>query len=144
MNAEKKAFARRGQISMEFVIFIAIGLLMMLSFLYIINERESQIRNKQQLIMLEDLAYRIQSELDTASIVEDGYNRNFTIPPTLDGLNYNASIINATLIISSSKFNVYSSVQPISNSSGSINKGLNSIRKECGVICLNMPSCPCP
>lgn len=139
MNAEKKAFARRGQLSIEFVIFIAMGLLIMVSFLYIINEKESQLRDKRQLLLLKDLAYKIQSELDTASIVEDGYSRNFTLPISLEGLDYDVIITNGYLAVFSEKFDVYSSVPPIP---GNINKSFNSIRKENGTICLNTPSCP--
>jgi len=137
-----KQFSRRAQLSMEFVIFIALGLLIMVLFLYIVSEKESQLRDKRQLLLLKDLAYRIQSEIDTASVVEDGYSRNFTLPTSLDGLDYDVIITKGYLAVFSEKFDVYSSVLPISGSQ--INKGLNSnsIRKENGTICLNTPSCP--
>ena len=143
MKAINKQFSRRAQLSVEFVIFIAMGLLIMVSFLYLVNEKESQLRDKRQLLLLKDLAYKIQSKLDTASIVEDGYSRNFTLPISLEGLDYDVIITNGYLAVFSEKFDVYSSV-PL-NDSILIDPNINpnvTIMRENGTICLNRPSCP--
>ena len=143
MKAINKQFSRRAQLSVEFMIFIAMGLLIMVSFLYLVNEKESQLRDKRQLLLLKDLAYKIQSERDTASIVEDGYSRNFTLPISLEGLDYDVIITNGYLAVFSEKFDVYSSV-PL-NDSILIDPNINpnvTIMRENGTICLNRPSCP--
>jgi len=143
MKAINKQFSRRAQLSVEFMIFIAMGLLIMVSFLYLVNEKESQLWDKRQLLLLKDLAYKIQSERDTASIVEDGYSRNFTLPISLEGLDYDVIITNGYLAVFSEKFDVYSSV-PL-NDSILIDPNINpnvTIMRENGTICLNRPSCP--
>ncbi|MCX6710330.1 MAG: hypothetical protein NTV63_05275 [Candidatus Woesearchaeota archaeon] len=137
----KKSFFKnsRAQLTMEFIIFIAFGFVIMLGFLGIISDRQSILQDRRQLLLIKDIAYRIQSEIDVASIVEDGYSRNFTLPQTIEGLPYTAIIVNDTLAVFSSKFDYtlfFSEVK------GSLNPIYNNIRKEEGVICLNMPSCP--
>ena len=137
----KKSFFKnsRAQLTMEFIIFIAFGFVIMLGFLGIISDRQSILQDRRQLILIKDIAYRIQSEIDVASIVEDGYSRNFTLPQTIEGLPYTAIIVNDTLAVFSSKFD-YTLFFP--QVRGSLNPIYNNIRREEGVICLNMPSCP--
>jgi hypothetical protein len=114
-------------------------MIIMVSFLYIISEREAQIKEKQQLLLLKDLTYKIQLELDTASIVEDGYSRNFSIPAEIEGLGYDVHISNGTLSVFSPKFDASTRIPEVE---GQINITFNAIRKEGGKICINTPSCP--
>ena len=130
---------KKAQLSLEFIIFIAVSMVIFVSFLYIIGERQSQIKEKRQLLSVKDLAYKIQLELDTASVVEDGYCRNFSIPLTIEGLSYDAYISNGTLTIFSPKFDVSTRIPEVK---GDINITFNSIRKESGRICINTLSCP--
>jgi len=129
----------KSQLTMEFIIFIALGFLMMFGFIYIIEYRQSILREKREILLIKDLAYSIQSEFDMAAVVENGYSRNFTLPQTLEGLSYTASITNNTLTVSSQKFSILLFIPEVK---GSLNSTINRIRKEQGVICLNTDSCP--
>ena len=133
------ASGKKVQLSIEFIVFIAVSMLIMVSFLYLIGERQSQIKEKRQLLLLKDLTYKIQSELDTASVVEDGYSRNFSIPADIEGLSYDAYISNGTLSVFSPEVDISIRIPEVK---GDINITFNSIRKEYGKICINTLSCP--
>ena len=66
--------------------------------------------------------------------IENGYKRVFTLPQTLDGINYTMYFLNGFLI-GESKNHEY--VLQVSEVNGSILKGTNTIRKNEGVVYMN-------
>jgi len=135
MSVNKKM---RGQLSIEFIIFISFAMIMMVSFLVIIYEREQNLRAARQIQELREIALRVQSEIDTASVVEDGYLRRFTLPDNIYGLDYQIFIVDNYVLATSEKYSELLSIIPCK---GEVTKGVNTIRKENGTICLNS-ECP--
>jgi uncharacterized protein (UPF0333 family) len=141
MQNQKKS-KRRAQISMEFMLFCAIGLLLMITFLSLVNSWQSNLNDRKEILLVKDLAYSIQSEIYLASVVEDGYSRTFTIPKKLEGINYSVYIYNETLKIyleNSERFEMqikFPEVTGILWSEGETSR-VFTIRKENGEIYLN-------
>jgi len=85
-------------------------------------------------VSLEDLAFKIKMEIDLAYSVKDGYQRNFTLPQKVNFENYNLSVINNDLSLKMKDYE-YSLILP--DFTGNITKGVNTIRKENGVVYVN-------
>ncbi|MEM0231372.1 MAG: hypothetical protein QXW00_01800 [Candidatus Woesearchaeota archaeon] len=130
---------KSGQLSLEFIIFISFAMLIMLSFLGMIYEREKMLRDHYEIKMIREIALKIQYEIDTAAVVSDGYSRNFTIPQNIYGRNYQALIIGNYVLVLSDKYSELLSIIPVS---GYIKTGVNNIQKQNGTICINMAECP--
>lgn len=80
----------------------------------------------------------IESELFLATKVEPGYIRSFEIPLTLNGENYNLSIQGEYVVLT---YNNVDFVGVSPNITGTIDKGVNTIRNIDGRICLNLEAC---
>jgi hypothetical protein len=83
---------------------------------------------------LKDVALSVKSELDLAIALEDGYQRSFFVPLTLDGLEYNITKEADLLMFSSSGAEYTVSTPPYG---GAVQKGNNVIRKLDGVVEVN-------
>ena len=108
--------------------------MIMIVFSVLAQDSLSGLRQEEEYISLKDLMHTMQGEIITANIVETGYERIFTIPQTLDGVNYTMYLLNG-YIIGESKNHEYS--LKVAEVNGSFVKGGNTIRKQGGVVYLN-------
>ena len=83
---------RRGQTSVEFLLLIGFMTVVLLSFLAVVNARTRDVARQTTLTDLEEVSHLITSELAYTIRFEDGYQRTFQLPHTLDGLAYAAQI----------------------------------------------------
>ena len=103
-------------------------------------------KNRQ---ILSDIADVITSEISMANSVENGYNRIFRLPETLNSINYNLTILydeesdHKELVITfvnNSENYEHVEVLP-KNVAGNLVKGENNLTKLNDAICINLPEC---
>jgi hypothetical protein len=130
---------KKAQLTIEFIIFCGIAFLVMISFASVISEKMSNLRNEKEHLLVKDMAFSIQQEIETASLVNDGYERNLTLPETLDGISYTVNLTSNMVIVATQKNSYEVFVKPVKN--GSSLSFFNTIRKYNGTICINT-ACP--
>ena len=97
-------------------------------------EQLNDFRLKKEGEAVKDMAYKLQKEFLVAANVEDGYVRAFTIPDTLDRINYTVTTINSTISVESANSLFIVSIPQVI---GNVRKGENTINKTGGVIHIN-------
>lgn len=122
---------------MEFVFLVGIAFMIALVFTTIGYNGLKEISDEKEFILVRDLAFKVQNEINLAANVGDGYKRDFEIPQKLEYVDYNATIINNILIVESKN---HEYVLLIPTVDGNITKGDNIICKNNGAIKLN--NCP--
>ena len=122
------------QVAMEFVMFVLIAFMIMVVFAVVTRGRMIDLREEEEYVALKDVVHAVQSEISIAAGVEDGYLRVFSIPESLDGINYTVQI-STGYIIAESKNHEY--VLSVSDVQGNITKGVNQLTKEGGIVYLN-------
>ncbi|MBI2128795.1 hypothetical protein HYU07_01005 [Candidatus Woesearchaeota archaeon] len=124
----------KAQVSVEFIVFVGIGFIMLLIFLASSIEKMKEFNTEKEFILLKDVAYKVQNEIVLASIVNDGYMRTFDIPERLETSDYNISITGRTLIAQSDN---YDYVLQLPDANGTLAKGNNTIKKTGGIVQIN-------
>ncbi len=126
--------AQKAQVSVEFVIMTGVILVSFIIMLFIYIEQVQRISRQREVLLVEDLAFKIQKELIIAGSVIDGYYRQFIIPDTLDGVAFSITRENNTIVVESEKQIVHRRIPSVI---GEPIKGANKINKTEGVIYLN-------
>ncbi len=124
----------KAQISAEFSIFIALGLLIAIAFEIASLNQLNAYRLQKENEAVRDLALKLQKELLIAASVEDGYVRVFEVPDNLDTINYSITTQNSTLFVQSKNGFHFVAIPKIV---GNVTKGTNLINKTEGVIYVN-------
>ena len=70
----------KSQSSTEFMIFIGIAIIIMMSYFAIAHNYLNLIYKQKDIVSGQDLAKRIKNEINLAARVEDNYERTFNIP----------------------------------------------------------------
>lgn len=129
-----KCLFGKSQISAEFLTFVGIAFLFAIVFVALSASNVKELNSKEEYFLVRDTALRIQSEIDIASQVEDGYERYFTLPTTLNGIEYNVSINNNVLSVWTENA-VHAA--PVPNITGKLDKSKNKIIKVDNAIFVN-------
>jgi hypothetical protein len=124
----------KAQSAMEFFMFVGILLMIFIAFTAVLFERVNSINDKKAVLLGEDLAIKVQKEILLAARVSDGYSRIFTLPETIEGMNYSVYISGKEVTVKTPKTEV---VRVIPEIIGNISKESNLIRKSNGIIYLN-------
>jgi hypothetical protein len=124
----------RAQVAMEFVILVSIVFMVMIVFTAFIMDYTAEEREQREYILLKDVFYAVQGEINLATTVEDGYSRTFTVPQKIEGINFTIYIEDGLLWVMSNKSEY---VDDIPDLVGNITKGNNTITKDGGVVYLN-------
>jgi hypothetical protein len=118
---------KRSQIIMELVILVGFAFLFSIAFIVAAGDRMKTVSDNKRLDTINDFGKSIKKEIDLASIMKEGYMREFTLPETIDGtIEYSIITKNSTLIINTTDYG-YSSIIPKTN--GTVAKGKNIIKK---------------
>jgi hypothetical protein len=128
-------YKKKGQTSVEFImLFGAVFAVFVVILAVVVQYSVLQNRNKDYL-GLEDLGETIKREVEIATQVRDGYVREFKIPLKIDAKNYTLQVIGRdfALIMGEQEF-----VCLLPEYTGNISKGANIIRKEGGVVYINV------
>ncbi|SRR3989344_3823395 len=90
---------KRGQSSVEFLIFIGIASLMFMTFIVIATSYLNGITKNREIIDGQDTAKIIRNEINLAAGVKGNYERVLELPETVNGRPYSIQIDNRDLII---------------------------------------------
>ena len=125
---------KKSQIGVEFMLFSGIALITAIIFVSISFSQTKDLYDTKEFLLVKDIALKIDKEIDIASYVEDGYNREFDIPEMINNGDYNISIVNNTLTVWT---NTTQYVTGVLNITGYVKRGSNTITKTNGIIYLN-------
>lgn len=124
---------RKSQSALEFVILTSFMLLAILGFFAITSSKVLESREESDRKVAEDIAKLAYREIEIAKSVNDGYVRVFSMPETINGVDYTISIIDNREIVVNYLNQEYIEFMP-SNVTGSISKGTNVLTKNEGSI----------
>ena len=125
----------RGQGAMEFAIIFGFLLFFFIVFFAIIQANTAEKNKEKERIIIQNVALDVQDEINLAAQSSDGYYRNFSIPENIFGRDYDIIVFGDSVYANTSDFGVSYSVFEIQ---GNLKKGLNNIRKENGIVYLNL------
>lgn len=126
---------RKGETSIEFLVFVGIILVFFVFFFGIIGSKTKEINESTLFYEAQSVADKIADEINIAARFE-GYYREFSVPDSLVN-RYNYSVVfHKDLRLVEVKWNSNSAMSSLvtKNISGNISMGLNRIRNENGVI----------
>ncbi len=126
----------KAQSAMEFILLSCFMLLVLVGTLAISNSKLFETKEANKIKIAEDIVMFAYSEIETAQVVNDGYERTFSMPLKIEGIDYEIKIIDKRELIASYSEYEYVKFLPV-NITGEITKGLNKISKVSGVIYLN-------
>ena len=127
-------FQIKGQVAFEFVVLVAVLFTALIIFTVFVRDNFSAVQSDTDYFKLKDVALSVKAELNLAIALEDGYQRAFFLPLTIDGLEYNISRENGFLQFSSVGTEYTVNVPPFT---GNVSKGNNIIQKVGGVVEVN-------
>ncbi|MBI5881392.1 hypothetical protein HZB90_04640 [archaeon] len=130
-----RSLTSKAQVAFEFVVLVSILFGVLLIFTSFVRDNFKEVQTDTDYFKLKDVAISVKSELNLAVALEDGYQRAFFIPLTIDGLEYNITRDNGYLMFASANAEYSVNVPPYT---GTLQKGNNFIRKEDGVIEVNV------
>ena len=125
----------KAQSAVEFIFLVSFMLLVIVGFFAVTSSKTLEAQEEGNKKIAETIAGIAFKEIEIAQSVNDGYTRNFTMPPTINGIGYSIQLIdNKELVV---KYVDYEYVKFIpANISGNISKGVNIISKANGIVYL--------
>ena len=126
---------KKSQIAIEFMFLV--GLAFMLSIIFVISTgtQIKGLNEEREYTLLKDMAFKLQNEVNIAARASEGYSRNFKLDEKLDSIvEYNASIQDSILTMVSKEQSYWVVIPHIE---GQLQKGINIIKKQGGVVYLN-------
>lgn len=126
----------KAQSAMEFIILASFMLVVLLVFFSITSSKIIETQESNNRKIAQDIAEFAYREIEIAKSVNDGYTRVFTMPQTVNAVDYKINITgNRELIVD---YMGYEFVKFLpANVTGNITAGDNNISKENGFVFLN-------
>ena len=129
--------SQNAQFAIEFIILISFMFIIFLGFTAIITSKILNARESGRQQAAEDIAALAKNEIELARSVSDGYARAFNLPAKIEGNSYGISIIdNRELVVNYLDKEYVLFLED--NVRGNINSGGNTIRKENGIVYVNI------
>jgi hypothetical protein len=127
-----KVFCKKGQSSFEFVMLMTFVMLMFAITFVVIQDKGFFIRSAQTENQARAVSNLINTEVELAYKVYEGYEKEFWIPEYINGEDYSIEFIEGAELKISYKDNVFLSFLSLNrtNVSGTIEKGYNIIKKN--------------
>lgn len=120
--------SQKSQSALEFIVLASFMLLVILGFFAVTSSNILEAKEEGNRKISADLAEFAYREIEIAKSVSDGYSRVFTMPKTVNGINYTINITdNRELTVSYLDHEYVRFLPP--NVSGNISIGVNRIRK---------------
>ncbi|MEK6915051.1 MAG: hypothetical protein AABW89_00735 [Nanoarchaeota archaeon] len=126
----------KGQSAIEFVILVTAVLFLFVGFLYFIQSKLSDSQYEAISEGVNEVALAIQDEINLAQNSADGYFRDFFIPLKINGLDYHVEILENSIFVRTDDER-HSVALPVTNVTGDVFIGSNSIYKTNGSVFLN-------
>src|SRR3989344_8050650 len=127
---------RRSQSAVEFIVLASFMFLIVLSIFAVISSNVSQAKEEGNRKTSQDRAELVYREVELARSVHNGYIRVFSIPQTINGVNYSINITDNRELIVDYLENEHVRFLP-PNVSGNLTKGPIQIRKIDNIIYLS-------
>lgn len=124
----------KAQIAIEFILLVCVAFVILMIFLTSVRIQAIDLNERKDFVLVKDLAYKVQYEINIATQVKSGYNRTFFIPEKLDNKEYTIKIEKNEITIRLEKLEFVLNIPEIN---GNINKGNNQIKNLGGVVYLN-------
>jgi hypothetical protein len=134
---ERIESSKRGQSAIEFIILIGAMFFIFLTMLFVIQGNITDKTRENRDLVIRELGLTVQSEITLAAESSNGYYREFVLPPTLLGLEYDVRIIDDLVFLNTTNGRhaiAFSVVEVV----GDAQVGLNVIEKNNGVVYLNI------
>ena len=125
---------RNAQVALEFMLFAVIAFIILTAMLFSMRKQLIDLNSQRDTKELNDVVNRLREEIFLASIVQDGYYREFSLPNTINRKNYQLSISDKLVV---GTIRNYTLTIPVPDVAGSPQKGSNTINRTGGVIYLN-------
>ncbi len=125
---------KKAQGAIEFLIIFGAVFFFFVIFLEVISENIEQKNEEKEDLIAQNIVLSVRDEIALASKSSDGYYREFTLPPTIIGKNYDVKLVNNSVYVSAEGIGVSYKIVSVN---GEIKKGLNTIKKENGEVYLN-------
>ena len=125
----------KAQISIEFLMIVVAATAIIISLMGLFSHLYQNNYVDRERIIIQDFAYSVQNEFIMAAKSKSGYVRNFELPNKIEGINYDVSIMNSSLLFINSTNQYVSSRIP--TTSGQIIFGQNVIKNINNSICIN-------
>lgn len=123
-----------GQVAMEFLVYIGVSLFLFSIILLASLSHLRDIREGQKTVAMQDFSYSVQYQLVVLSSLKDGTTLSITLPTRVsDKYEYTITAQNGYLFV---HFGSDEISLPIPLTSGSFNKGKNSVTKSGGVLAI--------
>ncbi|MBI4451856.1 hypothetical protein HY637_00365 [Candidatus Woesearchaeota archaeon] len=126
----------KSQSATEFIVLASFMLLVILGFFAITSSKVLEAKEEGNRKISQDIAEFAYKEIEAAKSVNDGYVRVFSIPKTVNGIDYSINITDDRELIVKYMENEYVRFLP-SNVTGNLSRGLNEIRKIKGIVYLS-------
>ncbi|MEK6983464.1 MAG: hypothetical protein AABX33_02740 [Nanoarchaeota archaeon] len=126
----------KSQSAVEFIILASFMIVVIVGFFAITSSKILDAKEESNRQIAQDIAEFAYREIAMAKTVNDGYTRLFTMPESVNGVNYSISIVdNKELIVD---YLGYEYFKPLpANVTGNISRGLVELKKINGVVFLN-------
>jgi len=124
----------KAQIAIEFILLVSVAFVILIIFLTSVRSQATDLNKRKDFVLVKDLAYKVQYEINIATQVKSGYNRTFFIPEKLGNKEYTIKIEKNEITIRLEKLEFVLDIPEIN---GNINKGNNQIKNLGGVVYLN-------
>jgi hypothetical protein len=126
----------KSQSAIEFMIILGFILIAFTVFFIVINETMEDKIDERMNLQLKEIARIVQEEIILASKSSDGYKREFNIPTSLNGINYQINVTDGMIYIRTEDLDEALSLRatPII---GDVRIGENIIKKQGGQVILN-------
>jgi len=129
--------SKLSQSAIEFLILTGFLLFSFTIFFLVIQGNMSDKLKERQALAVKNVAITVQDEINLAFQSSDGYYRQFKIPENINGAGYEINITEGLVYIKTYD-GKYTTALPVKNVTGEVNKTDNIIKKEKGVIKLNV------
>jgi len=128
--------SKQAQSSIEFAILVGFMIVMFTIFFVIIQQNYSSKLSQRQDRLVKEIGESVKSEIDLAFHSIDGYRREFSLPKSVYGTDYDIRVSEGAVFVKTvdNKHAISLSVLGVQ---GNIIKYDNVIRKENGVVILN-------
>ncbi len=126
---------KKAQVSMEFIFLVGLAFTVMIVFLSSTRSEFNELISEEERTLVKDVSVMVQHELVMALTVKDGYSRIFYVPPKLNNIDYNITIVNNDTLLTTT--DEYEYVLNVPFVEGDVQKRNNTINKTGGIIYLN-------
>ena len=134
INIKEMMEKKNAQGAIEFMIIFSAFLLFFVVLFSVIKMNIEDKNLEKERTIARNIALDVQYELNLASDASEGYYREFEIPNTIFGKDYEINNTNNEVYVSVNSMTITYKIIPLN---GYVQKGLNIIQKQNGTVLLN-------